>query len=107
MSEIEIVSPETRMTIKKGIGIYTVLLIVVFLAMKLSNAFSWFPGVLVLGIYLGAGFIMTRVVLRQLVEWHPTYNTLNNVSGTKLRSLIFWPVFYPVLFFKLGINHVL
>ncbi len=35
-------------------------------------------------VYLCCGFVMTRVVMRRLVEWHPVYNTLQTVTSAKL-----------------------
>ena len=57
--------------------------------------------------YLAAGFHLNRTVLRQIVSWHPVYNTLENVSMIKLRYFLFWPVTYLALCFRLLINKVL
>lgn len=57
--------------------------------------------------YLGAGFYLSRKVLRNIVEWHPMYNTLDNVTSDKLRFFSLWPFMYLVLFARLGINKVL
>lgn len=48
--------------------------------------------------YLVAGFVLNRVVLRDLVEFHPMYATIENLAGSKLRMLLFWPLSYPKLF---------
>jgi hypothetical protein len=53
--------------------------------------------------YLIFGLILNRVVFKGLTEWHPTWNTLGQVAGTKIRMLIFWPFAYPVLFLRLAI----
>lgn len=57
--------------------------------------------------YFGAGFYLNRCVLRKLIEWHPMYNTLYNVSSAKLKFFLFWPLMYFFLFIRLGINKVL
>ena len=58
-------------------------------------------------LYAALGVYLNRAVLRRIVEWHPTYNTLDNVAGQKLRMVAFWPVAYAVLFFKVGVDKVL
>jgi hypothetical protein len=97
------VQTKTQMTIGKGFGIYTALLAVLIVLIKLSGSLSGFPGIIPFAFYLVAGFMLNRIVLRGLIEWHPVYNTLDNVSSGKLRSLILWPLVYPSLFFKLGV----
>ncbi len=57
--------------------------------------------------YFAAGFYLNRCVLRKLIEWHPLYNTLHNVSSGKLKFFLFWPISYFFLFIRLGINKVL
>ncbi|MGS0742494.1 hypothetical protein ACVBEF_11760 [Glaciimonas sp. GG7] len=103
MSDAEVQARVAQMTISKGVGIYVMLLIGLFSLIKLASVFTWFPGEIAFIAYFVFGFIMNRLVLRRLIEWHPIYNTLENVSGSKLRSLIFWPIAYLVLFFKLGV----
>ena len=84
----------------KGVGIYAALLVVLMVLINLATEVPWFPGTIVFFAYFVFGFVMNRVVLRGLIEWHP----VKNIS--KLRSLIFWPISYPVLFLKLGIKHL-
>ncbi|MBC3871424.1 hypothetical protein HV832_14310 [Undibacterium oligocarboniphilum] len=91
------------MTILKALGIYFGLLIGFFVLVELSFAFTWFPGIIPLVSYFVCGFVLNRIVLRGLVEWHPVHNTVENVSSGKLNFLIFWPFAYPVLFFKLSV----
>lgn len=50
------------------------------------------------------GFALNRIVLRGLIEWHPVYNTLGNVSRAKLGMMLLWPIRYPVLFFQLLVS---
>jgi hypothetical protein len=106
MSDVEVAKVETtgeEMTLGKAIGIYAGLLIGFFILCKLSLTLSWFSGAIPFFAYFVCGFVMNRVVLRGLIEWHPVYNTIENVSSAKLNSLIFWPFAYPVLFFKLAV----
>lgn len=103
MSDGEVQTQVAQMTVGKGIGIYAALLVGLVVLIKLASAVSWFPGVIAFFAYFAFGFVMNRMVLRGLIEWHPVYNTIENVSSSKLRSLIFWPISYPALFFKLGV----
>jgi hypothetical protein len=70
---------------------------------KLALAVQWFSGLIPFVAYIVFGIGLNRVVLRALVYWHPVNATIDNVSGSKLRAMIFWPLAYPVLFFKLGV----
>lgn len=103
MSDGEVQTQVAQMTVGKGIGIYAALLVGLIVLVKLAGAVSWFPGVIAFFAYFVFGFVMNRIVLRGLIEWHPVYNTIENVSSSKLRFLIFWPIAYPALFFKLGV----
>jgi len=64
-------------------------------------------GGLALFFYIGAGFYLSRSVLRRIVEWHPMYNTLHNVTSGKIKFFLFWPIAYFFLFMRLGINKML
>ncbi len=57
------------------------------LLIALANGFVWFSGVIPFFAYFVCGFLMNRLVLRGLIEWHPVYNTIQNISSSKLRSL--------------------
>ncbi|WCF29634.1 hypothetical protein [Xylella fastidiosa] len=103
MSEVEVQTQVAKMTVGKGIGIYAALLVGFIVLVKLAGAVSWFSGSIPFFAYFVFGFIMNRVVLRGLIEWHPIYNTIENVSGSKLSALIFWPISYLALFFRLGV----
>src|SRR5699024_2280747 len=46
-------------------------------------------------------------VLRKVIEWHPMYNTLGNVTSDKLKFFFLWPITYFLLFIRLGVNKVL
>lgn len=60
------------------------------------------PELLILPYFI-SGVALNRIVLRNLVRYHPIYNTLSNVSGTKLTAIAAWPVFYVVTLLKLAI----
>ncbi|MFP3637769.1 hypothetical protein [Paraburkholderia sp. SIMBA_054] len=54
-------------------------------------------------VYFGCGVFLNRTVLRNLITYHPVYNTLDNVYSTKIRALIFWPIAYLALLFKIAV----
>ena len=96
---------QVKMTIPKGwvfyfSGLVAFLFIVWLLGFIIPNNLGT-QAIIALVLYLSVGFVMNRVVLRGLIEWHPAYNTIENVSKGKLGLLLGWPVAYPVLFFKL------
>lgn len=72
-----------------------------------TNADSSLYGDLAFIFYFAAGVYLNRSVLRRLVEWHPIYNTLGNVTSDKLRFFLLWPITYFFLFVRLGINKIL
>ena len=61
-------------------------------------------GPLYLPIYLVIGFIMTRFVMRGVMEFHPVYSTVANVFSAKISMFLLWPVSMGILLFKLTIN---
>jgi hypothetical protein len=61
-------------------------------------------GPLYLPIYLVIGFIMTRIVMRGIMEFHPAYNTVANVFSAKIWMFLLWPLSMGILLFKLTIN---
>lgn len=84
-------------------GCLGALALLIVLASSLSlNIFG-----LIILFYLGVGFYLNRSVLRRLIEWHPMYNTLDNVTSEKLKFFFLWPITYFFLFIRLGINKVL
>lgn len=107
MSDNEIQVGEASMSLRKGIGIYAVFLATFVVLVNLSIAVAWFPGSIAFFSYLIFGFLLNRIVLRGLIEWHPMYNTLQNVSSAKLGSFFLWPISYAGLFFRLAVNKVL
>lgn len=83
--------------LRHAIGYYLVALGVTVLV------FMTLPGLTFI-VYLCCGFVMTRVVMRRLVEWHPVYNTLQTVTSAKLGMFALWPIQMLSLLFKLGVN---
>jgi hypothetical protein len=57
--------------------------------------------------YLACGVVLNRIVLRGLIDWHPVYNTLGNVSKAKVHMLLSWPLAYPRLFVQILIDRYL
>ena len=81
---------------------------ILILLTGLASTFNLsFVGFLAFIFYLGAGFYLSRAILRRLTEWHPMYNTLYNVTSAKLKFFFLWPITYFFLFVRLGINKVL
>jgi hypothetical protein len=112
MSDPGVETQGTKMTLGKGIGIYMALLVgwpflsaLVGVVASLGNATSASKVAMIFFLltYFICGFVMNRVVLRGLIEWHPVYNTIENVSRSKLRYIFFWPIAYPILFFQLAV----
>jgi hypothetical protein len=103
MADVAPRAEQPKMTIGKAWRFYFACIVgVVLLGFLGAALFHGGAGLLFfLILYLVAGFIMNRLVLRDLVAWHPVYNTVENVSKGKLGMLLVWPVRYPVLFFKL------
>ncbi|ARV18578.1 hypothetical protein AEP_01634 [Curvibacter sp. AEP1-3] len=67
----------------------------------------WLLGSMFLIGYLAIGVFMSRYVMKHLVEWHPNYNTLDNVFSAKIWMVLAWPLRMLVLLFKLSANQVL
>jgi hypothetical protein len=104
MADVAPKPEQQQMTIGKSWLFYFACIVGVLLLSFLGAATVFHDGAGILFfliLYLVAGFIMNRLVLRGLIKWHPMYNTIENVSRGKLGMLFGWPVQYPVLFFKL------
>jgi len=101
-------SSQGAMRVRMALVWYVAALFGVFCVIfPLAAGVSWFPGWIAVVAYLGAGVALNRGVFRRLVEWHPVWATIDNISSSKLRMLLFWPVNYPVLFMKLGVQKYL
>jgi len=92
------------MSIGRAATLYGAALLVLALGVALTIKVEAFTSTFLAVIYLGLGIALNRVVLRQLIEWHPVYNTLHNVASAKLGMVLLWPVRYAVLFFQLLVN---
>lgn len=95
------------MTLIKGVAIYLALSCFMGMIGVAGEKHEWISPGIIIGTYFACGFVLNRVVLRGLVEWHPVYNTLSNVSRSKLQTFFLWPWSYPVLFFKLAVVKIL
>ncbi|MFC5522607.1 zinc ribbon domain-containing protein [Polaromonas jejuensis] len=58
-------------------------------------------------IYLASSLVMTRYVMRNLIEFHPVHNTVGNVFSAKIWMFLLWPFHMLVLLFKLTVNRLL
>ncbi|MDU3756561.1 MAG: hypothetical protein E7G34_24240 [Klebsiella pneumoniae] len=107
MSDMETGGSVQSVSLRKSIGIYVLCIMIMMLLFNLGAKFTWFPGIITLITYFLLGFLLNRIVLRRLIEWHPVYNTVANVSRAKLSAFLFWPLSYLFLFIRLIINKVL
>ena len=85
-------------------GCLTLFIILAYIAAKFNSGV--FANLAFLA-YFGSGIYLGRAVLRRIIEWHPTYSTLYNVTSAKLWMFFLWPAQYFFLFMRLGINKVL
>lgn len=108
METPEIANPQKNMRLRTAFlywaGCFGAFILLVIIASSFDSSFF---GNLAFFFYLGAGFYLSRSVLRKIIEWHPMYNTLYNVTSEKLKFFFFWPITYFCLFLRLGINKVL
>jgi hypothetical protein len=98
---------------RRSLGLLKAVVIYVmcfFALMMLLNIVQKMPDVPrwvgVLGYFL-IGIVLNIVLLRRLIEWHPMYDTIDNVSSAKLSAIVFWPISYPILFVRLFIAQYL
>lgn len=102
IEEDEALTPvgEPSLTLLQGWGYYAASCV------SLGVLFWLIPAIGAIG-YLAIGGFMSRFVMRRLVEWHPQYNTLNNVVSAKIWMVILWPLRMLILLVQLSVNHVL
>jgi uncharacterized protein (DUF983 family) len=81
-------------------GSYAGALLAMTMAVKLSSELALF-------VYIAIGVVMSRVVMRRMVQWHPMYDTLYNVTSAKLGMVALWPLQMGSLLFRLTVNKVL
>jgi hypothetical protein len=96
-----------QMTMRKALSYYAAALVVTLAVASAATQVEWWPGWTAALVYLLIGIALNRIVLRGLIQWHPVYNTVENVAGAKLRMMLFWPATYLLLFFKLGVSKYL
>lgn len=94
--------PSLRLRLRYAIIIYVAACLLMYLAVILGLN----PGILFL-LYLLIGVVLSRVVHRRLVDWHPVHKTIRNVANAKLSAVLFWPLSYLFLFAHLLIIKVL
>jgi len=70
--------------------------------MPKGGGFGW----IFLG-YLATGVVLSRMIHRRLISWHPVHATISNQFSAKMSALFFWPTVYPILLFRLSIIKVL
>lgn len=71
----------------------------------LFASLKWYGWLFLL--YMAIGAVMSRVVMRQLVDFHPMYHTVAVEFSTKIRMVLFWPLQMFGLLFKLTANRIL
>lgn len=76
-------------------------------AASLQMASGTVTGWITVLIYLASSLVMTRYVMRNLIEFHPVHNTVDNVFSAKVWMFLLWPIRMPVLLFKLTVNRSL
>ena len=100
-------SEQRPVSLGEAIVTYGLFIFGLVLLIKVAANVHGFPVVIAWGAYFAFGFYLNRIVLRGLIEWHPLYNYVENVSRAKLSYFFLWPLTYPVLFFQLAVNKVL
>ena len=63
---------------------------------------------LLIGTYLILGFLLNIMINNKLIndgviEYHEYTNTIGNVAKSKILSLVFWIISYPILLIQLSI----
>lgn len=71
-----------------------------FFKMKEGSSYFW---VFMAG-YIVIGVALNLVVLRNLIEFHPIYNTIEHQSGAKISMILLWPIKYPMLYMKIFVT---
>ena len=108
MADNETQYQNSSLSLTRAIGIYLafLLMIIAMIAISLATSTLFLLGTASYA-YLIFGFLLNRLVLRQLIEWRPIYNTIGNISSAKLSLFLLWPVAYANLFIRLSINKIL
>jgi hypothetical protein len=64
-------------------------------------------GALFFLIYFSGAYHLTKKVLPRIIQWHPVYDTLWNVTSAKLRIFLFWPIAFIQILFRLLVDKAL
>ena len=89
------------MSLGKAFGFYAGAVVTLIAGALIASATK--SPIVYLVVYFACGIFFNRTVLRNLITFHPVYNTLQNVFSTKVRALIFWPISYLVLIGKIAV----
>ena len=68
---------------------------------------KFLPFEIALALYWVFGFVMTKIVMGGLIEWHPVHNTISNVFSAKVGMFFLWPIQMLILLLKLSVIKVL
>ncbi|MCT7360870.1 hypothetical protein [Thalassolituus pacificus] len=100
--------PTGQMTIATGFKYYGIALCVFLLSIGLVYIFNYEAIKLIAAaIYISCGVFLNRTILRNLIEFHPVYSTLDNVFRYKWNMVVIWPIGYLFLLSKLGVNKLI
>ncbi len=89
------------MSLGKAFGFYVGAILILIAGAAVAGA-TKMP-ILYFAVYFVCGIFLNRTVLRNLITFHPVYNTLQNVFSTKVRALLFWPISYLILIGKIAV----
>jgi hypothetical protein len=92
---------EGLMSLGKAFMIYGCAIVALIVGAVAASAAKW--PLLYFAVYFACGVFLNRTVLRNLITYHPVYNTLGNVFSTKVRALVFWPLSYLMLMTKIAV----
>ena len=105
MDDAGAVQQEAAMGMGKAVGIFVGAMVVLVIMASIAGLIGGSTGFAIgVGSYLFLGIVLNRIVLRGLIEWHPLYNTVDNVASAKIGLILFWPIRYPILFIKVLIT---
>ena len=89
------------MPLVTALGYYGIPWAALIVGMVAASLTKW-PLLFFIG-YIGAVVFLNRTGLRNLVRWHPMYNTLDNVFKAKVVHVLFWPLSYLSLIVKIAV----
>lgn len=58
-------------------------------------------------VYWVSSVFLTHVLYRDVVAFHPMYDTLGNMVMQKLLTLFLWPIRVPIVLFQVAFNDAL